>query len=302
MLRRLAWLAVGALTIAIVVSACSVSVGGDDESDDSAPTATEASQPDLEDGTPTATEAPAPTDEPQATATATGTPEPTVTSTATATSTPEPTLTPTPSATPTATPIPIVENPFANAPAADAVLENYTVEYSGTFETPEDGIETIELFIEQSDPTHYHLRAGAEVEIWVIDTTTYFRNPDDGSIFPIPAAVDAGLVSPAAYLIQVPNPANVPQALAVGEDDIDGRPATHYSVTAEQIEQLGLADDQQITDPEGDFDVWIDQELGFISQMAIDAEWTDEAGVRQSAVLDLVITRVNTTPEIVAPV
>lgn len=299
MFRRYAWIAIGVLITTMLVAACSISGGDDDESDDSAPTVTEASQPD-QDLTPTATTAASATATPENTATPTNTPEPTATATATQTSTPTPS--PTPTATPTATPIPIVENPFADAPSADAVLENYTVDYSGTFETPEGGTESIEIFIEQSDSTHYHLRAGEDVEIWVVGDTTYFRNPDDGSIFPIPAAVDPGLVSPAAYLIQVPDPANVPQALSVGVDDIDGRPATHFSVDADQINQFGLADDQEITDPEGDIDIWIDQELGFISQMEMDVEWTDEEGVRQSAVLSLLISRVGTTPEIVAPV
>lgn len=297
MFRRSATIAGGILIATLLLAACSIS--GDDEGSDPTVTATDAPAPEststatLE---PTATEAPSETPEP------TSTPEPTPT--ATETPTPEPT--PTSTATPTATPIPIVENPFADAPSPDLVLENYTISYSGEVETPEGGTETIEIFIEQSSPDHYHLRAGAadaEVEIWVIAGATYFRDPDDGSVFQVPTTVDPGLISPAAYLIQVPDPSNVPEALAVGEEDVDGRPATHYSVTAEQIEQFGLADeDETVIDPEGDIDIWVDNELGFISRMEFDVDWTDENGERQSAVIDLLVSNVGTTPEIVAPI
>ena len=275
----------GVLIASLLFAACSIN-GGDD--DDSTATATEDVAPDFtatEAQEPTATETPEPT----------ATPEPTPTETATATATPEPT------STPTATPIPIEENPFAEVPSPDLVLENYTVTYYAEIETPEGDPEMIDIFIEQSAPDRYHLRAGEEVEIWVIDGATYFRNPDDGSVFQVPTAVDPGLVSPAAYLIQIPSPAGIPEALRVGEEDVDGRPAIHYSVDADQIEQFGLADDDTVTDPEGDIDVWIDQELGFISRMEIDAEWTDETGARQSAVIDLLITDVGTTAEIAPP-
>lgn len=288
-LFRSRYLILGAVLIAtLLFAACSIN--GDD--DDASSTATDDPAPEF-----TATQVPEPTaTEPDPTAT----PEPTATSTATATATPEPTSTPT--ATPTPTPIPIEENPFADVPSPDLVLENYTVTYNAEIETPEGELETIDIFIEQSSPDRYHLRAGAETEIWVIDGATYFRNPDDGSVFQVPTAVDPGLVSPAAYLIQVPNPASIPEALRVGEEDVDGRPAIHYSVDADQIEQFGLADDETVTDPEGDVDVWIDQELGFISRMEIDVDWTDESGARQSAVINFIISDVGSTAEIAPPV
>lgn len=294
MIRHFALILLGALLAATLISGCSVS-GDEADSEDEPPTATEVAP---QQATPTEDAAPTATEPPPGTATSTDTPVPTSTSTATAT--PEPT--PTATASPTATPIPIVQNPFADVTTPDAVLENYTVNYFGEFTTPEGGTESIEMFIEQSDPTHYHLRAGGEVEIWVVGDETYFKNPDDGSVFLIPATVDPGLVSPAAYLIQVPNPSNVPEAKAVGEDEIDGRTATHFSVTAEEYQQFGLTEDETVIDPEGQIDVWIDQELGFISQMKMDVEWTDETGARQAAVLEFSVTKVGTTPEIVAPI
>ncbi len=295
MIRRVLSIVVGVLMLASFLAACSIS--GDDDDDIDVPTVTEAPQPAM---SPTATTEESPTETAASTETPTNTPEPTATATSTSTATPEPTSTPT--ATPTATPIPIVDTPFANAPTLDSVLENYTVTYNGEFKNPDGSTESIDIFVEQSDPTHYHLKVGTDVEIWSIETETYFRNPADGSVFLIPSAVDPGLVSPAAYLIQVPNPENVPQALSVGTEDVGGRPATHYSVTADQIDKFGLADDQTVVDPVGDVDIWVDQELGFISQMKMDVDWTDESGTRQSAVLDLLITNVGSTAEITAPI
>lgn len=301
MSRTVARVCVPLLFLPLLVAGCSIF----DSGEDSEPTATVAAKTDASatatsEDVAVASVTMAPTTAPTTAPTPSATP--TTAPTATATPSPTPTLTPTPEPTATATPIPIAENPFLNVPSPDVVLENYTVTYTGVFETPQDGQQTLEIFIEQSGPNRYHLRAGPEVEIWVIDTATYFKNPDDGAIFLIPSAVDPGLVSPAAYLIQVPNPANVPQALVIGQESIDGRPATHYRATADQVQQLGLADDQTMIDPEGVFDIWIDAELGYISQMLIDVEWTDENGERQASDIDLIITRVGSTPEVVAPI
>ncbi len=285
----------GGLVLSLVLSACSLSESNNDDPATAAATVTADTVPPsaTESGAPTSTALPSPTE--QATATSTETPEPTATSSPTATPSP------TPTSTPTATPIPVIENPFDNVPQPDTVLENFTVSYQGEFATPEGGVESIEVFIEQSSPTRYHLRAAAGVEIWVIDDATFFRNPD-GSVFQIQSAIDPVLVSPAAYLIQIPNPADVPSALQVGQEEIEGRLATHYQVDADQIGQFGLAQDQTVTDPEGEIDIWIDVELGFISRMHVDVEWTNESGARQSAVAELLVSAVGTTQEIQAPI
>jgi hypothetical protein len=276
----------GLLLLALLLAACSVS--GDDD-DDAPPTATADAPP------PTATEAAAPTDtaEPELSATATETPEPT----ATATLTPTPTNTPTPSPTP----YPEIGNPFGNLTQPNDVLENFTLSYRGEFSGPEDTVEGIEIFIEQSSPTRYHLRTDAGVEIWVVEDQTYFRNPD-GSVFPIQSAVDPILISPAAYLIQIPDPRAVPSALEVGRDDVEGRPATMYSVDPAQIEQFGLSGEQTVQNPEGRIEVWVDEELGFVSRLRVDVEWTDENGQERKARTRLLVSNVGATPEIQPPI
>ena len=291
--HHLCRVALVAIVAGLILSACSLN-------DDAESEPTAAIAPDQQ-PSPTPTERATATNPPEATSTPL---PPTATTPPIPTATPTPTTPPTPTPTPTATatPIPIVENPFANAPSPDAVLDNYTISYTGEFNLPDGSTETLEIFIEQSSANRYHLRAGPEVEIWVVDDATYFKNPDDGTIFLVPSAVDSGLVSPAAYLIQVPDPAEVPQALAVGSESIDGRQAVHYVVTVEQFAQFGVTEGQTVLDPEGEIEVWIDDELGFISQMLMDVEWTDETGQRQDALINLTVTAVGSTPEIVAPI
>lgn len=274
--------------IALILSACSIT--GDDD-----PAAT----PDA-DATIETTSAPtgptATPEEPPATPTLTTTP--TLTPTATSTATATETATPTPSPTPT--PLPVIENPFAELRQPDAVLENFTVSYRGEFETAEGGVEGLEIFIEQSSPNRYHLRSGADVEIWVIDQATYFRNPD-GSVFQIQSAVDPVLVSPAAYLIQIPNPSNISEALEVGEEEVQGRPATQYQVEPAQFDEFGLAQGA-VEGPEGEIDIWIDQEHGFISKMLFEVEWQNESGATLTAQAELLVSDVGTTPEVQAPI
>jgi hypothetical protein len=270
--------------IALILSACSIS--GDD--DDATATLAATSGP----SDPTSTQVETPTE----TATESATP----TSTPTSTATPSPTATSTPTPTPTPTPLPVIQQPFAELRQPDAVLENFTVSYRGEFETTQAGMENVEIFIEQSSPSRYHLRSGSDVEIWVIDGATYFRNPD-GSVFQIQSAVDPVLVSPAAYLIQIPNPTNVTEAAEAGEEDVQGRPATRYQIEVERLPEFGLAEGA-VENPDGEIDVWVDQERGFVSKMLVDVEWENETGERQSAQIELIVSAVGSTPEVQTPI
>lgn len=281
--RRSPLVTCGLLLMALILTACSVT--GDDDDDDASPTADAPA--------PTATVEPSATETPEPSPTSTATPEPTPT----ATITPTPTNTPPPSPTP----LPEVANPFENLTQPDEVLENFTLSYRGEFGTPDGGVDSIEIEIEQSSPSRYHLRTGAGVEIWVIDDQTYFRNPD-GSVFPIQSAIDPILISPAAYLIQIPDPQSVPAALEVGREDVEGRPATRYSVDANEIELFGLSGEQAVEDAEGRIEVWIDEELGFISRLRVDVTWVDENGEERDARSRLLVSNVGATPEIQPPV
>lgn len=281
----------------LVLASCSIG-GGDDDDDES-----RVETPEV-----TATTELTATTEPSPTETA----EPTPTATATATSTPTPTptstSTPTPSPTPTATPLPVVENPFADAPMPDAVLENYTLSYRANFTSDDAPMDQIELLIEQHSPTSFHVNASGNpetgreaIELWVAGEQTFLREPG-GEIFELPSTVDPTLFSPSAYVILTPDLSDTPRALEQGVEEVEGRQTTRYLVSAEHVAQSGLAEGSDEQDPEGEMEVWVDTEQGFIVRMVADVAWTDENGARRKAEIDYLISNVGSTPEIGAPV
>jgi hypothetical protein len=276
--------------VSITLAACSLT--GDSDSDP-APTPTAES---------TATTAPSATSMPTATVepTATETPNPT----ATATATPSPTPSPTP--TPTATPDPRVANPFNQVVTPDTALDNYTLQYTGTFR-PEATDPDISILIEQSSPTAYHIRLnrndsspGESAEFWVVDGSTYYRSPD-GSVFELPGTGDLNLQSPSAYVILVPEVTGVQQARALGEEDLDGRPTIHYEMDAEALQQIGIDGTQTMTDPEGVIDVWVDIQGGFVSKLTADVTWTNADGQTDVARIDYAVTAIGSTAPIQPP-
>lgn len=286
------------VVLALLVGGCSIGGDGDDSADvtptDQARSVTATS---VDPAPSTATEEPTEPD-----------PTPTDEPTPTSTMTPEPTATSTPEPTPTATPEPVVQDPFAGLARPDSVLDNYTLTYTINFEEglPEAGM--MDIFVEQFAPDNYHIRAAGDsvegvgqVEIWVVGATTYFRTPD-GQVSQVPGQMDQTLFSPSAYLILTPDLATVALATDLGVEDIDGRAARHYRVDPEQLEQAGLLDDvEDYQDPEGHYDVWIDEELGIVLRMIGDAAWSDDEGTRYVMQLNYELTNVNSTPEIQPP-
>lgn len=292
------------LALALIAAGCSVGGDDDDTSDDPtntpmAASATATPETDQEESESTeegeAQADPSPTEEPEPSATPT--------------ETPDPTATPTTEPTATATPEPVVESPFSGVARPEAVLSNYTLTYSIDFEEglPEAG--SMEIFVEQHAEDNYHIRAGGEaaegfeeVEIWVVGDQTYFRTPD-GQVTQVPGQMDQTLFSPSAYLILTPDLANVSIATDLGIEEVDGRPARHYRVDPQQLDEAGLLEDvEDYRDPEGAYDVWVDEELGIVLRMTGDASWSDDAGTRYSVMLDYELSNINSTAEIQPPV
>lgn len=282
--------------ILVLLAACTL--GGDDDDDDGdVPTATETA-------TETQTEQPdsTATEEPTETATATESPSPT------ATETREPTNTPTPSPTPSPTPEPTVTDPFASIELPDTVLENFTLEYSTSSTGGEQSRGTLNIYIEQFNREQFYVRtegdevSGVEaVEIWVTADATFFR-PPGGQVSEIPGAVDSTLFSPGAYLILTPDLADVGEATDLGTEEIDGRTARHFRFDAEQMDDdTALPEESELTDPEGEVEVWVDEELGVALRMLGDVSWEDEEGERIEMELSYELSAIDSTPEIQPP-
>lgn len=283
----------------VVFGACSF--GGDDDDDgDETPTSTTVSGVETATSTaePTETE---PTEEPTATATETAT--------ATATSTPEPTNTPTPSPTPSPTPEPIVTDPFGSIQLPDTVLQNFTLEYSTSSSGGEQSRGSLGIYIEQFNPNQFYVRtegdevSGVEaVEIWVTADATFFR-PPGGEVSEIPGAMDSTLFSPGAYLILTPDLSDVPEATDLGTEEVNGIVTRHYRFDAEDMDDdTALPEESELTDPQGEVDVWIDEERGIAIRMEGDVSWEDENGERIELELFYELSAIDSTAEIQPPV
>lgn len=289
----------GSVMLAVVLALALLAAcgGGDDadEPDDSeiatvapgGPTSTQQA-----DDEPTST--PAAPDTPAATATITPSP------------TPEPpTPTPTRTPPPTATPFPTVETPFANVKPVGQALENYTLDYSARFDGEEDEDGEVELRIEQTNPASYHLQVtavGQQTESWLVNDIVYVRG-EGGAVVELPGLVDRNLYAPSSFLVLVPNLAGIESATLVDEQaDVGGRSATHYLLDPEDAAAFRPSQREVGDDVEGTFDVWVDNELGIVLQMTVVVEWSAGAGSTQAIGIDYLVSNVNATPEIQAPV
>jgi hypothetical protein len=202
-----------------------------------------------------------------------------------------------------------VEAPFSGIARPESTLPNYTVAYMAEFTgsgATEDG--TIDLLIEQSAPDAYHMliqsnRAGASLtEYWFVGGRAFFRGAD-GAVFEVTGAADPSTFSPSAFLITVPSAAQVPQAVRVGPDTVESRETTHYTVDAEHA--AGFAAPQNgggVNDPEGELEIWVDNEFNFVVQMLADLSWIDDAGTQHTMVIDYRVSKVNSTPQINPPI
>ncbi|HEX2282547.1 MAG TPA: hypothetical protein VHG52_12390 [Thermomicrobiales bacterium] len=275
--------------------------GGDSEDPELEPEVVETAAPSGPTPTPEEEVEPTPTEPSEPTST----PEPTATATATSTPTPEPpTPTPTITPTPSPTPLPTAEMPFQEAWPLPAEIQNYTLEYSARFDgsAGEDG--AVDLRIEQANPESYHLTvatADQQTEAWRSGDVIHVLGPG-GAVVELPGLVDPNLYAPSSFLVLVPDLGGIQTATVLDEDaDVAGRSATHYQVDPAQAVALRPSDVEVGDDAEGNFEVWVDNELGVIVQMRLSVEWT-VSRQSESIVVDYLLSNIGTTPEVPAPI
>lgn len=236
------------------------------------------------------------------TAEATSTPEATPTATSSPTPVP-PTATPTVTPTPTATPLPTVETPFINSWALPETVTNYTLEYSAQFDSSGDDDGLVSVQIQQASPESYHLAVATgeeQTEAWRVGEEIYVRGAG-GAVVELPGLVDQNLYAPSSFLALVPDLRDVQVATVVSDDeDVAGRSATHYQVDAEQAAAFRPTGGQEASNVDGTFDVWVDNELGVILQIQVDAGW-DVASQPESIVMNYLLSSIGTTPEVAPP-
>lgn len=293
-LRRASGMLVVVAGMALLV-ACG---GGDSDDPEQEPEVVETVIPTGETATPE------PEDDPASTPTAEATSTPEASPTATASPTPvPPTATPTITPTPTATPLPTVQAPFSDAWPLPESVTNYTLEYSARFDGGGDGGDLVSVQIQQANPESFHLviATGEEqTEAWRVGEVIYVRGAG-GAVVELPGLVDQNLYAPSSFLALVPDLRGVQVATVVNDnEDVAGRSATHYQVEAEEAAAFRPAGGPEVTDADGTFDAWVDNELGVLLQFQVEAGW-DVENQPETIVINYLLSNIGTTAEIASP-
>lgn len=248
----------------------------------------------------------------------TGTPESDETPDADMTGTPDTDMDSTPDTDATGTPDvdstpgtgDMVDDPFEDVGELQSDVPNFTLDFTGSFENvPDDTGEIfsadIDMMLMQSEPDIYQLSFtttgddAVELEVWSLADSTFIAE-SGGMPVELPAGI-ASEFAPTNALVVVPPVATLAVAEEVGADEVDGRDATQYRVEAEDAAVILAPQGAEINDPEGEMEIWIDDELGVVLQMVADVTWTNEDDTEAMVVIDYTVSDVGETDDIEAP-
>lgn len=166
------------------------------------------------------------------------------------------------------------------------------------------GDSTFDYAIEQSAPDRYHLKAdssGTNLEIWKIGDQAFIAQAG-GEPAPLPEGSDTALFSPVTFLQVVPPISAETNAQDLGTETIDGRTARHFRISAESfLSGVPFLGEQAFTDPEGDVDVWVDEELKTPLRQQGEVIWTNADGSDGQFTIDYQLTQLGSTPEVQPP-
>lgn len=247
-------------------------------------------------------------DEESATPDADSTPEADMAGTPETDSTPDTTTSETPDSAPGSGDM--VDDPFAELGDLQTDVPNFTLDFTGSFENvPDDTGETfsadLEMMLMQSEMDIYHLSFmttgddAIEIEVWSLADSTVISESGEAPV-ELPAGF-ANEFAPADVLVIVPPVETLAAAEEVGPDEVDGRDATHYRVDPEAAALLLAAEGSEIEDPQGDMDIWLDDELGIVVQMTADVTWTNADDTEAAVVIDYAVSDIDETDEVEAP-
>jgi hypothetical protein len=84
---------------------------------------------------------------------------------------------------------------------------------------------------------------------------------------------------------------------------VEGRDATYYTVEAADAAQFAAPQDGScFNNPEGELEIWIDNQQNFVAQMLADLRWTDNAGAARTMLIEYRVSRVGSTPQVNPPI
>lgn len=204
----------------------------------------------------------------------------------------------------------MVDDPFADVADVQTDVPNFTLDFTGTFENvPDDTGEIfsadLDMLLTQSEPDVYHLSFmttgddAIEIEVWSLPDATFIA--ESGAA---PVELPGGFASefaPSNVLVIVPPVDTLAAAEEVGPDEINGRDATHYRVDAEAAALILATQGVEINDPEGEMEIWLDDELGFMLQMIADVTWTNDDDTEAAVTIDYSVSDVGETDDVEAP-
>ena len=288
--RRLILPCLGALSVLLLVAACST--GGGKSTATSTTSAVVAS--------PTAGHAVA---SPAASGSSVASPTAAVSPTISASPSP-PAATATRSASPTATII--AEAPIGEIPPLDPEkIPNFSLELASVMSNVGGpGDVTVVYSIQQSAIDHFHLKTdggGNSMEIWKVGDKSFIAQAG-GDPAPLPEGTDMALFSPTTFLQVVPPIVTGSDAQDLGAEKIDGRSTRHYRMLAETfLKSSSFAANETINNPKGQIDVWVDDELRTPVRQQGEITWTNADGTDAHYKIDFKLTAIGSTPEIQPP-
>lgn len=204
------------------------------------------------------------------------------------------------------------EGMFPDIRAAAPELENYTLTITGEIDSAaagDDESSMIDLDYKQSDPETFHLSfdgrnvADGEgenvVEAWQVDNQMWIR--DEGQVEEAPDEF-AGSFDISSYLSMLPEIERISDAEEVGQEDVNGRTTTRYSVSgSEAVDYLPDTLAADVDEGEGTIDVWVDDEDGVVLRMTADLTWSSAEGDESTYQVQYEVTAIGETDEITVP-
>jgi hypothetical protein len=182
-------------------------------------------------------------------------------------------------------------------------LDNYTLTLVGeivsTEEATQDQPTNVDLTFEQSDSETFHLLFDAAdqfvVEVWSVEDQMWIREEEgiNEASDEFADAFDIGV-----YLSILPEIEGISDAEETGEEEIEGRTTTHYTVPAESaVRYLPSADESQIQDPQGSIEIWLDETSNTVLRLIVDLTWMDAEGGENSNQSEYNVTSIGETEE-----
>lgn len=197
------------------------------------------------------------------------------------------------------------DDPLANLGDVSE-LENYTLTAEGTFDFTGAGAQAFVLDVQQASPENFHFMVEIEsadpIEVWVVADTMFVQAGDTGiQELPFVPGDVTSQFNPSFYLSALQDTEVLQNAQLEGEEEIDGRETTRYTMTAEDWAAAVAESGMEPEDVSGTgVEFWVDNEENVIIRASIDVSWTVEGeAFEQTVTWD--VTAIGETDEVEAP-